>query len=403
MPPRKADMAADQDIRGNSEFLSSSVAVAQVLASIPPEYVAKALSVTGKHGKRERDLPNRVMAYFPLLLGLFMDLPYREVFRRLQEAFTWLGLETPEKLPTEAAMVYARRRIGYEPLKCMFEQVVSGSSHPQSAAAYYKGLLLTAIDGCVFDVEDSKENAIFGYPKNEGGDGAYPQVRAVAVVHFYTRIVADIELGSIAGSSEQAVAKIVLSRLQPATLNLADRLYYSYDAWVTAGATGAHLLWRVKKDLKLNPEKWFEDGSYLARVYKYDESGKRTEESVLVRVIEYTLAGGKEKYRLITTLLDPQLAPAEELARLYPLRYWTSEGVYKELKTVLRSPRVVFRSKSPQLVVQELYGLLLAHHAVRNLMTQAAEKHGRAPADISFKSAVHVIRRRVTQGGSFSP
>jgi len=396
------EMAADQNVKYDSEFLSSSVTIAQVLASIPPEYVANALSVTGKHGKRERDLPSRVMVYFPLLLGLFMDLPYAEVFRRLQDAFKWLGLEGPEKLPTESAMVQARQRIGYEPLKSMYEQVVSGTSNPQSSAAYYKGLLLTAIDGCVFDVEDSKANAIFGYPKHQTGDGAYPQVRCAAVVNFYERTLADIEFGGVEGSSEQAVAKHVLSRLRPGTLNLADRLYYSYEAWTSAHATGADLLWRGKKELKLRRGEKIKDGAFLARVYGY-EKGKRTGESVVVRVIEYTLAGGTEKYRLITTLLDPQSAPAEELARLYPLRYWTSEGFNKEIKAVLRSPRVVLRSKSPPMVIQELYGLLLAHHAVRMLIAQAAEKHSQVPIDISFKNAVHVIRRHLTRAGSFSP
>jgi hypothetical protein len=396
-------MVAIQNAEYDSGFLSSSVTVAQVLASIPPEYIANALAVTRKHDKRERALPGRVMAYFTLLLGLFMDLPYGEVFRRLQDAFNWLGLEGPEKRPTESAICQARQRLGYEPLKIIYEQVVLGSSPPQSPAAYLNGLLLTAIDGCVFDVEDSDANAIFGYPKGEGGDGAYPQVRSVAVVNFYERTLADIEFGSVVGTSEQSVAECVLSRLRPGTLNLADRLYYSYDAWTSAQATGAELLWRVKKDLKLRPEKILWDGSYLARVYKYEKGKRVAGESKIVRAIDYTLVGGTEKYRLITTLLDPRSAPADELARLYPLRYWTSEGYNKEIKAVLRSPRVVLRSKSPPMVIQELYGMLLAHHAVRMLISQAAEKHSRAPTDISFKNAVHVIRRHLTRARSFSP
>src|SRR5262249_51937026 len=152
------------------------------------------------------------------------------------------------------------------------------------------------------------------------------------------------------------------------------RLYYSYKNWARAKATGAHLLWRVKKDLKLIPIQELPDGSFLARIYEYDDR-KRTGESMVVRVIEYKLESGSETYRLITTLCDASLAPAEELARLYPLRYWTSEGFYKEIKAVLRQPKMVFRSKSPAMVIQELYGMMLAHHAVRILMLRAAEKH----------------------------
>lgn len=386
----------------DSDFLSSSAAIAQVLAAIPSDYVDKALTATQKHNKRERDLPSRLMMYFPILLGVFMHLPYSEVFHRLRDAFSWLGLEAPEKIPSEAAIVKARRRIGYEPLKALFDEVNAHTQLPEAPAAYYKGLLVTAIDGCVFDIENSKENAIFGYSKNQGGEGWYPQLRCVAVVGFYSKVLMDMEYGTGQGSCEQVLAELVLVRLKPGTLNLADRLYYSFKSWQIAQANGAHLLWRVKKDMKLAAFEVLADGSYLARIYEYDEKRNRTGKSMIVRVIEYQLEGGSETYRLVTTLIDHSFAPAEELARLYPLRYWTSEGFIKEIKTVLGQPKLRLRSKSPVMVIQELYGLLLAHHAIRHLMLQAADRHNCAPSELSFTRAVHVVRRRLTTHEAFT-
>jgi len=212
-------------------------------------------------------------------------------------------------------------------------------------------------------------------------------------------------------TSELIVARSLLKRLQPGTMCLADRLYTSYRDWVQASSTGAHLLWRVRKDLKLEPEVMLDDGSYLARLHAYNDSGhKRTGETVLVRVIDYKLtdeAGATEDqpetYRLITTLLDAASAPSVELAKLYPLRYWASEGINKEIKTVLRSPRLLLRSKSPALVIQELYGLFLAHFAVRRIMAEAAEQQKLPPTRLSFKGAVQVIRRHLHQADDFFP
>jgi hypothetical protein len=421
MPPRNErlmlvalkDVPVQQNINSDqsTEFFSSPTTIEHILASIPKDYVQKALTETNKHSRKERLLPSLAMMHFPILLGLFMPLAYGEVFKNLRNAYEWFGLEPPEKFPTEGAMCKARQRLGYEPLEALFKHVVSKQVLPESPNAYYNNLLITAIDGCVFDVEDSQTNAIFGYPQNQNGAGAYPQVSCVALVNLYTRSLMDVEFGTAAGTGEQTIARGILNRLKAGTLNLADRLYPSYEAWRVASTTGAHLLWRVKSDFRLDAIEELKDGSYLARLYKYDENRKRiVDESIIVRVVEYNLMikkdkkrakKSKETYRLITTLLDPEQAPAEELATLYPLRYFTSEGFNKEIKTILRAPRIVLRSKSPAMVIQELYGLFLAQHAVRLFMEASAEKADVEPTELSFKHAVNVIRRHLTQ--AFSP
>jgi len=129
--------------------------------------------------------------------------------------------------------------------------------------------------------------------------------------------------------------------------------------------SGAMLLWRVRKDLRLPCEKRLPDGSYLSRIYPSQPDQKRGSNGLVVRVIEYRLEGieGAEPvYRLITTILDPEAAPAAELAALYHDR-WEIETTLDELKTHLRGARIILRSKTPDLVRQEFYGLLLAHFA----------------------------------------
>ena len=126
---------------------------------------------------------------------------------------------------------------------------------------------------------------------------------------------------------------------------------------------------------------------------------------VTVRVIEYTIDDGREvtgPYRLVTTILDPADAPAIELAAAYAQR-WEIETAFDELKTHQRGPRAVLRSKSPDLVNQEIWGHLCTHYAIRSLMFDAAVEAGRDPDRVSFVAALRISRRSIAQGGAFPP
>ena len=125
----------------------------------------------------------------------------------------------------------------------------------------------------------------------------------------------------------------------------------------------------------------------------------------VVRVIDYRLPGvpdAEPVYRLITTLLDPTTAPAQELAALYQTR-WTIETTFAEIKTTLKGADVVLRSKTPELVRQEFWGLLLAHHAVRKLMLEAALVHEHPPDTLSFKHSLSLMRRKLPASGALPP
>jgi hypothetical protein len=204
---------------------------------------------------------------------------------------------------------------------------------------------------------------------------------------------------------EGTLGEQLMDELGPGMLCLADRLYMSYKLWKKAAATGAHLLWRMRANARLRVVQVLEDGSYLAKIYPNWADHRRDANGTMVRVVEYRLEGVEEAepmYRLATTILDPQQAPAHELASLYCQR-WEVETLIGEFKTQMRGGQVVLRSKTPVLVEQEFYGMMLAHRAVRTLMKQAASLKSSDPRRLSFSNAVRVIRRKLISDPGFFP
>ena len=194
----------------------------------------------------------------------------------------------------------------------------------------------------------------------KGERSAFPQARVVALAECGTHAMFEAVIGAYT-TSEPALSLDLLGRLCSGMLCLADRGFYSFKAWEKACGTGADLLWRVKSSLRLDPVQDLPDGSFLADVYD-SVADKRREHPVRVRVISYTIEDGRDPagpYRLITTLLDHREAPAAELAGAYAQR-WEIETSLDELKTHQRGARAVLRSKSPGLVIQEIWDTCVA-------------------------------------------
>jgi hypothetical protein len=254
-------------------------------------------------------------------------------------------------------------------------------------------------------VADTEENRTeFGCPGTSRGASAFPQLRFVALVENGTHVLFGARLGRFA-DGETTLAHDVLAALRPGMLCLADRYFFGYALWQAATATGADLLWRVRCNLRLPRATVLADGSYLTTIYPCDKDRRHGTHGVRVRVVEYQLegvAGAEPLYRLVTTILDPAQAPAAELAALYHER-WEIEGALDELKTHLRGAQVVLRSKTPALVRQEFWGLLLAHFAVRGLMHEAALRVDEDPDRLSFLHAVRLIRRKLPLVAALPP
>jgi hypothetical protein len=347
-----------------------------------------------------------VVVYYVIALALYMGVAYGEVLRCLVEGLGWLGLPIQRIRTTgPSGISQARSRVGAEPLRRLYEELVEPVAVERTRGAWYRGWRLVSLDGSTFDVADEAVNAeAFGRPGASRGASGFPQLRFVSLVESGTHVLFGAEQGPYT-VSEIELARAVVTRLRPQMLCLADRNFFSFALWSRAADTGADLLWRMKRNAVLPCHQRLEDGSYLSKVYPSEKDRRHDRRGRTVRVIEYTLEGVEDPeplYRVLTTLLDPAALPAPELAALYHER-WEIETAFDELKTHLRGRGIVLRSKTPELVRQEFYGLLLAHYALRGIMHEAALHANLDPDELSFVHTVRVVKRKILTAGSFPP
>jgi hypothetical protein len=346
------------------------------------------------------------MVYYVIALALYMGVSYGEVLRSLVEGLEWIGLPVRRIRNTGASGIsQARTRLGSEPLRVLYEELVAPIGVEQTRGAWYRGWRLISLDGTTLDVADERVNEeAFGRPGVSRGRSGYPQLRLVSLLECGTHVLFGAQQGPFA-TSEIELARGSISRLTSGMLCLADRHFFSFALWNEAAETGADLLWRMKINARLPCQERLEDGSYLSTIYPSGKDRRREHNGVVVRVVEYAIDGlddAEPLYRLLTTILDPEAAPAQELAALYHER-WEIETSFDELKTHLRGRRIVLRSKTPELVRQEFYGLLLAHYATRGIMHEAALRADLDPDELSFVHTVRVIKRKIITAGSFPP
>jgi len=373
---------------------------------LPRAVVDEEIANAGRREKRVRDLPSHVVAYYLVAMCVFTGVGVCEVLRwLLHEARGLFGADAA-RVVTSGGICSARSRLGKGVMEALCRRVAVPVAVAATPGAWHAGLRLMALDGSTLDLQDTAANAAhFGYPSGKDGDGAFPQARFAALAELGTHVIFGARVAPFA-ASEIALAHEIVAGLRPDMLCVADRLFFSYNLWNKAAATGAQLLWRVRGNLILPVEKRLPDGSWLSRVYPGPDDRRRKTNGVAVRAIRYRLKGDDapaEEFLLLTTLLDHAAHPAQTLAALYPHR-WEIETAYDEFKTHLRGGRVVLRSKTPDMVEQEFHAFILAHYCVRGLMHEAALAHGMPPLRLSYKHSVEVVKRHLPAlEAGFSP
>lgn len=404
--------------------MTDQISFGLLASAVPRDVIDTAVAVTGRSARRsDGKLPPHVMMYFTMALALFADEDYEEVITRLSETLlSWNCWDDGWSVPTSGGITQARQRLGFEPLAQVFEQVAVPVAGSLTRGAWLGQWRLMAIDGFEWDVPDTPANAsAFGYAAGTGRS-AFPKTRVVTISECGSHAMVDAEIGPISGkgSGEQSLAARMFARLDPDWLLLADRNFYSWPGWMAAARSGARLLWRVKSDQRLPVLAVLADGSVRSVLINPRIRGQAARQALVqaaragceldpdqaaaVRVITYEVpdrAGDGERITLITNIADPTAAPATVLAEAYHQR-WEHETGNKQIKTELRGPGRVLRSKSPDMVRAEIYGYLLAHYAISALICQAATEADIDPDRIKFVRTVRLVRRRVCDP-AFSP
>ncbi|WP_051942677.1 IS4 family transposase [Streptacidiphilus rugosus] len=300
-------------------------------------------------------------------------------------------------VPAKSALLGARRRLGPEAMRAVFERVAAPASSPATVGAFWRGLRTWAVDGLQLEVPDSTENRVFfGGPTTRNSEGeifvcGYPQARVVVLVETGTRAVRGARVGTY-HDGERGLAGELAQLLGPGDLVLFDRGFSGVALWLDFLASGAAVVMRGKSNIARARTRPLPDGSYLAEMWEDGRVGQANAAHVTVRVIEYTLGG--EKIRLFTSLLDVEVYPAAELAALYAERWQCEVGIL-QLKALQMKRAAVLRSHHPDQVVQEIWAHLTLNHALTRLTTLIADARGQDPARISFVQVLKQVRRSV--------
>lgn len=399
--------------------LTDHVSLGTLTRIIPRYIVDEVLAETKKREKRSRALPAHVVVYFVVALSLFTD-GYEEVIRKLVNglrfARTWSRDWT---VPTTAALSAARTRLGEEPMQALYERVAVPLAKAGTPGAWLRDWRIMAIDGVMIDMPDTPANrAVYGNEPDDDTPRPFPQIRTLALAEVGTHAIVTLAMGTIY-QGERELAAALTGTIDPDMLITADRGFYSFELFREYLSTGCHLLWRLSSSTILPVLRALPDGSYLSEIHPAGMRNSRTRihadniddirlaTHIAVRVIEYQIDGHTDEhgqpvtYRLITTILDPEQATATELAAAYHER-WEQESAFREIEIYLRRGKGI-RSKLPELVRQELYGLFLAHYAIRAFMTEAADTVEMDPDRVSFTRTLNIVRRRITDPAALSP
>ena len=410
------------------------VSLGVLVSSVPRDAVDAAVAAGGVGQRRSGGkLPAHVTAYLTMGLCLFAEDDYEEVATKVTGALSrWGCWDAGWSVPTASGITQARKRLGPKVLAEVFEQVAAPVAEPSTRGAWLRDWRLVAIDGFDVDVADTKANAAeFGYAGSGTGRSAFPKARVVALAECGTHAFLAAEVGAYS-VGEKTLANRLYGRLRPDEMLTADRGFYSFQAWDLATRSGASLLWRAPTGLGLPVVRVLPDGTYLSVLINPGIRGSRRRAAImataheiadgdgegegegldpaeahLVRVVEYDVPdragnGTGELIALLSTVLDPAAARADELAAAYHQR-WEEETSNDQLKTHLRGPGRVLRSRLPELVHQEIWAWLLVHHAISALITRAAEAADLDPDRVSFTRALRITRRTATGTAGFPP
>jgi hypothetical protein len=359
---------------------------------IDPNWILRALEATGTASMRRRRLPAEQVVWLVLGMALLRDRSIVEVAERLDLVLP----DARGSSPSNSAVAQARARLGPEPVRWLFETTAGRWSHAGADRDRWRGLALYGADGTSLRVPDSPENrAHFGAPRGgRGAVGAYPQLRLVALFALRSHLLVRAAFGPY-GIGESTYARELWSSLPDRSLCIVDRNFFAAHALLPLARDGVerHWLIRAKSNAKWRVLEQMGEDDFLVEL-RVSADARKEDPSLpklwTVRAVRYQIKGFKPQW-LLTSLLDAEAYAAAEIAALYHER-WEIELAYDEIKTEMLEREESLRSRSPERVEQELWGVLLAYNLVRLEMQKVAELAAVSPVRISFVAALHLVR-----------
>ena len=390
-----------------SPVIESGTVLKALETAIPSDAIEQAIAKAKASENRKRALPSHLVICLIIAMSLWSSVSMRTVLKNLVDGLStqWVRVGQYWRVPCKSSITEARQRIGSQVMNRLFHLVVRPLATAQTPGAFLGGLRIMAVDGTVFDVPDTEANArVFGYPASRPGtQAAFPKVRLVLLIEAGTHLIVDALMCPYRIGERVRVKKLLRSVTQGMLL-MWDRGLHSYRMVQATLAQKCDYLGRVPKNVKFPVEKILSDGSYLSWIAPDGKLKKKGGRKILVRVVEYTIDTDSEPqvYRLITSLTDIAVFPALLLATEYHRR-WEVENTIDELKVHLNGRKTPIRSLNPREVVQEVYGWLLGHWAVRSLMFQVANNAQISPLRLSFTGTLNIVRRAVPKFQRLEP
>lgn len=385
-----------------SDGLSASFALTRLESlerAVPLSAVTEILSAHDRHEERTRKLRMEQIVYLVIAMNLFSGEGISSVLERLQHTWHWFFAPDTDKTAGDAAIFYRRAQLGVEPMADLFHTVCRPLATPQTQGAFLWGLRKMALDSKCFNLADAPPLAEhFGRPGSGRGQGAFPQARLVTLEEIGTRAMVNASIWPV-HTDERMAAELLLASVNAEMLLFTDSGFYSFAMITAILARGAQVIARMPAGVKPQFVRRLRDGSLLVRIAPAGHHPHKEGEGLLVRLVTYTFKdpsnpGNGKTYRLATTLLNEDRFPANQIAQAYHERWDIEEG-YDEIETHLLHGSAPLRSQTVMGVTQELYGLLIAHYAVRAAIHEAAVKADIDPDQISFTKTVTLVQEAI--------
>jgi hypothetical protein len=359
-------------------------------AHLNPDWIEEALCYTGTASIRRRRLPAEQVVWLVIGMALYRREPIENIVERLD-------LAIPDKRGTllaKSTIAQARKRLKDEALEYLFTVTAAEWSARSADAHRWRGFALYGWDGTTMRVPDSSENrAAFGGQKAGAGRGesGYPQVRVVASMALRSHVLSSFRIADY-HTGETTLAQGLWETVPDNSLVLFDRNFLIKGQLVRFETSGnRHWLSRSKKNTRWAVVKHLGRNDDLVELEIKEPGMPKTWE---IRAIHYKRRGYPPA-TLLTSLVDAEAYPAKELVALYHER-WECELGYDELKTHMLLREEAIRSRSPEGVRQELWGLAIAYNLIRLEMERAAAEAGVPPTRISFVNALTFVVQEIS-------